>query len=302
MEFCITVPKDRFLELLRTERDSYRYTHRYCSLHWSGVELALLLRKRLEELSQYTTSKHNKQVEDRLAEVLRESFPHIPADVNVKFNEKSYQMPLFMYVLRHTFWRPRDILLYYAKIISAAESMRRRGIKISVEAIRRAVQDTTYEVIKSEFINELGTTVLNIKEIIEAFYGCPQIMSCEKVEEILSSIDFKYAYSENTTIDVAEKVEFLYQVGFLGLIPNTEMNQRLKMITNEAFYFNAGLLPLRTAIQEKCKSFRVMVHPIFCEYLQLDTSNQELTLLFRWDQLHDMEDLLFASGTAFLAF
>ena len=302
MEFCITVPKDRFLELLRTERDSYRYTHRYCSLHWSGIELAILLRKRFEELGQFTTNKNNKIAEGRLAEVLRESFSHISADINFKFNDKSYPMPLFMYVLRHTFWRPRDILLYYAKIISAAESMRRRGIKISVEAIRRTIQDTTYEVIKSEFINELGTTVLNIKDIIEAFYGCPQIMSCERVEEILSSIDFKYAYGESTKIDIAEKIEFLYQVGFLGLVANAEMHQRLKMISNEAFYFNAGLLPLRTAVQEKCKNFRMIIHPIFCEYLQLNTSNQELTLQFRWDQLHDMEDLLFASGTAFLAF
>lgn len=301
MEFCITVPKDRFLELLRTERDSYRYTHRYCSLNWSGIELAILLWKRLEELGQHATRKIDSP-EERLADVLKEKFAHIPAEISFIFNEKQYTMPLFMYVLRHTFWRPRDILLYYAKIVSAAESMRRRGLRISTEAIRRTVQDTTYEVIKSEFINELITTVINIVEIIEGFYSCPQVLPYDKVADILANKDFKYASGVDASKDINDKIDFLYQIGFLGLSVSPEMCRRLKMTSSEAFYFNAGLLPLRTAMQEKFKSFRFIIHPIFCEYLQLNTSNQELTLQFRWDQLHDMEDLLFASGTVFLAF
>jgi len=301
MEFCITVPKDRFLELLRTERDAYRYTHRYCSLNWSGIELALLLLKRFQELTQQSSNKAL-AIEDRLVEVMRNGLSNIPIEMNFHFNGKPYSMPVFMYVLRHTFWRPRDILLYYAKIISAAESMRRRGIKISPEAIRRTVQDTTYEVIKSEFVNEFASTVINIKDIIEAFHGSAQVLSYSTVAEILSKIEFKYAYGSTSSIELSEKINFLYQVGFFGLVPNAEMLQRLKMSSNEAFYFNAALLPLRAAMQEKFKSFQFILHPIFCEYLQLNTSGQELTLQFRWDQLHEMEDLLFASGTAFVAF
>lgn len=45
-----------------------------------------------------------------------------------------------------------------------------------------------------------------------------------------------------------------------------------------------------------------VIHPAFCEYLALDTSNQELVLTLDWDYLHDAEQTLFNTPNAFLFF
>jgi hypothetical protein len=101
LDFCLAVPKDRFMEIMRIERDSYRHSNRWCNLQWTGIELAILLRKRLEVLSQYRARK-NANPEDRLNEVLAHTqFSHIPRDLEFDYNSCSYHLPLFMYVLRH---------------------------------------------------------------------------------------------------------------------------------------------------------------------------------------------------------
>lgn len=63
LDFCIAVPKDRYLEIQRIERDSYRNWHRGVPLNWSGIELAILLRKRLEVLTGKKTHKNTPQKE-----------------------------------------------------------------------------------------------------------------------------------------------------------------------------------------------------------------------------------------------
>ena len=72
------------------------------------------------------------------------------------------------------------------------------------------------------------------------------------------------------------------------------MKNRYSIECKQAFSFNEGEIPLRiidTPLFDKC-SF--VIHPIFCEYLQLDTSNQDITLYFDWGYLRKMESLLFA--------
>lgn len=46
--FCLTIPKDRFIEIRESERDDYRYRAIYSDIQWSGVEMAILLHKRIE--------------------------------------------------------------------------------------------------------------------------------------------------------------------------------------------------------------------------------------------------------------
>ena len=296
IQVCITVPKDRFYEVMRTERDSYRYHNRFCSLEWSGIELAILLRKRLEELSQMSTDKKKSPVE-RLAAVLKAKFPYIPNDISFDFNGKTYTMPLFLYVLRHTFWRPRDVLLYYAKIIATSEDLRRKRIRVSAEAIRRAIKEATYEVIQSEFINEFSSTVINIREILSAFSNISQFVTYSEIGEILTKVDFRFAIGPEISLNrVDEKIEYLYQIGFLGIEVTPEMRDRFNIEHKHSFYFNEGLALLKTEGENKFRDYTFIIHPIFSEYLQLNTSDHELVLEFSWDYLREMDVLLSVSG------
>ena len=168
------------------------YQDRVCSLDWSGIELTLLLRKRLEFLSQTKTDK-KRSPEDRLDDVLKGEFGYIPRDISVVFNGVEYRLPLFMYVLRHTFWRPRDLLLYYAGIIATSRTAREKGIELTSTMVRRVVRSLTRAIIRTEFIGEFESTVYNIEAIVAAFRNCKQIVTYEEVSERLAKVDFRFA-------------------------------------------------------------------------------------------------------------
>lgn len=267
VQVCITVPKDRFQEVQMTERDSYRYQNRYCSLNWTGIELAILLRKRLEELTQSSSDKE-KTPEDRLAFVMKAKFGHIPHEIQFDYNGRPYSMPVFLYVLRHTFWRPRDILLYYAKILAAAEELRRKKVKMSTDAVRRAVKEATFDVIQSEFVNEFSSSLINIREVIGCFARAQQFIPYSAISEIIGSVDFQFAVGPEVVKKLDEKLEYLFSIGFLGVQVNDELKERFDIQHRHAFYFNEGGLLLRTLVERRFDKFTFIVHPVFTEILR----------------------------------
>jgi hypothetical protein len=289
LEFCITVPKDRFLELLRTERDSYQYGGKYSALNWSGIELAILVRKRLEALCQYKVERR-RLPEHRLADIFRHSLSHIPLELLFTFNGKQYSLPLFIYILRHTFWRPRDVLLYLANVLSAAELIRRRGQDVTVDLVRCVIKNTTFEVIKSEFVNEFGSTVINIVDILRAFNRSAQALDFEALAEILHPVEFMYASGADGIASIAEKIEFLYNIGFLGVVTTKDIRSRYGLVVEHAFYFNGGQRLLSDADEDRYRNYVFLIHPIFCEYLELDTTGRDLALVLTWEGLHEAEN------------
>jgi hypothetical protein len=48
IDFFLTIPKDRFLEIKDIERDAYIYRARHSLIGWTAIELMIMLRKRLE--------------------------------------------------------------------------------------------------------------------------------------------------------------------------------------------------------------------------------------------------------------
>lgn len=292
IDFCITVPKDRFYEVRTTERDSYRYHKRYESVDWSGIELAILLRKRLEELCQCTTDKKLKPNE-RLEYILKQYFPNLPQEISLTLNGRNYSMPLFMYILRHTCWRPREILLYYATILAAAEDLRKKkGRKISTEAVRRIIKETTLDIIESEFINEFESMV-NIRDIINGFYTCKQFLTHNTISDILAKLDFRFAIGEAGNISTSQKIIFLYEIGFIGILVTPELQDMWHIKTRHSFYFNERDTILQGGANKRMEELTFIIHPMFTEYLQIDTSDNELVLELNWDYLYETESLLF---------
>jgi hypothetical protein len=298
LDFCIAAPKDRFMEVRRIERDSYRHWHRWCSLTWSGIELGILLRKRLEVLAEYQTDR-NSSPRQRLEEILRHKiFTNIPIDISFEYNGKNYSMPLFMYVLRHTFWRPREVLLYYAGILALAEDMKRWRYDITTDALRKCVKATTTTIIESEFLNEFQSTIVNIREIVLAFRKQKIILQYDSLRQILSTLNFRFTSGSLEEITLTEKIEFLYEIGFLGVRANKELMERFGLKLEDAFCFNEGNSMFLAAHEDDFVKWTFVVHPIFSEYLRLDTQGQDLILRFTWDYLHLGDALLSANPCA----
>ena len=159
VNFCITVPSDRFTDILAHDRDAYRYIGRFKMLVWSGPELALFLRKRLQV---YITNKISYEMDtinyphpfDNLNRMLEDNFNFLPKIIETSVKGRKYRIPLFIYILRHTLWRPRDILIFFAKILSINGN---HGIRS--EHVKNIVSESTTDIIKTEFINEYKVVI-----------------------------------------------------------------------------------------------------------------------------------------------
>jgi energy-coupling factor transporter ATP-binding protein EcfA2 len=301
LDFCIAAPKDRFMEVVRVERDSYRHWQRWCTLHWSGIELAILLRKRLQVLAgiKKTSKDKDRSPKERLDVVLRHKmFQHILNTLEFEYNGKTYTMPLFMYILRHTFWRPREVLVYFAALLALSEDMKRWGYEVTTEIVRKCVKATTHQIIESEFINEFRSTVVNIRDIVQRFKKSKPVISFEKVRDILSTVDFKFAASSLEESQMMEKIQFLYEIGFIGVKATKEMQENFGLDCEHAFYFNEGSSLFIGTDEDDMKSWEFIIHPIFSEYLRLDTKGEDLSLQFNWDYLHKREAFFSANPNA----
>jgi energy-coupling factor transporter ATP-binding protein EcfA2 len=294
LEFCMAAPLDRFLEVVKVDRDSYRYWNRWSTIQWSGIELAILLRKRLEGISSYQLSR-DLSPQLRLERILDcKQFKHIPSTISFEFHGKSYSMPLFMYVLRHTFWRPRGLLVYYARILAFSEQMKRWGNEVDSESLRRCVKSATIPILESEFINELRSTVVNIESIIRSFRNKKNLLSFQEVRKIVNSENYKFATGDLTENDVTAKIKFLYDVGFLGLNLLDNQQERLGVWHKNAFVFNEGntIFGDNYLEEEDLEHYEFIIHPIFCEFLHLDTKDTDLPLIFTWEYLNKAEAAL----------
>lgn len=45
LDICFLLPKDLFMEILEQNRDKYKYGSRFCEISWTGMELAIMVRK-----------------------------------------------------------------------------------------------------------------------------------------------------------------------------------------------------------------------------------------------------------------
>ena len=225
-------------------------------------------------------------------EVLNKYFPHIPKEVQFEFNGRQYKIPLFFYVLRHSFWRPRDILFYYTNILSLAKELKFKKSEITSEKIRNIIGITTTKVIKGEFINEFSTTYDNIEEVISKFKRKKQILNYSELAGILNQVNINISSGSVDVLTIQKKIDFLYQIGFLGIVVSEELKEKFYTVNKYAFIFNESSFVLDQYDLEDLENSFFVIHPIFCERLKLDTkSNDELVLQFDWEYLHDKESL-----------
>ena len=169
----------------------------------------------------------------------------------------------------------------------------KRGISVDWTVINKKISDTTSDVIDREFIGEFKSTLPDIDRIISNFKGSKQILSFAELERVLNRTEFDFADSVQKVDDVTTKASFLFEIGFLGLRCSAEIKKRFKLLMDDVFYFNDGGRLEKMIADSTWKDCGIIIHPIFCEYLNLDTSQQDLTLVYTWDYLRQQEALEF---------
>lgn len=288
IDFCLAIPKDRFIEIRNTERDGYIYGGKYISMNWTGIELSIVLRKRLELLGDFQTSKEMTPP-GRLGTAIKRMFPNLPDQIKLISGQSTYLMPLFLYVLRFSFWRPRGILIYFAAIFALSEEMAKRNLKISDAAIKRIVRIQTSEVVQTEFINEFKSLLINIEDILRAFSDQKHILSYEEMKNILGALPFCFSYRVEPVKDFGEKVLFLYEVGFIGFHVGQKTMKKYELIMKDVFYFNEGDILIKTLGKLDYTDIQFVIHPIFRGYLNLELNSPEIVLNYDWDYILENE-------------
>ncbi len=288
MDFCLTVPKDRFIEMRKTERDDYRYRSISTNVRWTGVELAILLRKRLEVISDYRADNEKDEM-SRLTDVFTESFNSIPTTIQFSYGSNTIEIPLFTYLLRHTFWRPREILYLTASILATADLQKRRNKVLSSEIIRKIVSDSTYGIVSSEFVREFHNVCKNLELIIQRFERMANILTYQDVVDRIGTIDFEFAIptDQMSQQDITSKIDFLYEVGFLGFSVPDNIYRSGREKHRDIFYFSHGEEVLKSMSRDERQQIQYIIHPVFNEYLRLDVTRDRLVNYYSDEYLEE---------------
>lgn len=291
-DFCITIPLDLYQEVKwHHERDSYQLLSSCRSLDWSGSELALMLRKRLEKLNsiQIDKEKHYNPKE-RLLELLDECYPGLPKEIPVEIGTKRYMFPIFIYVLRHTFWRPREIIFHFVGLISSFEFYRGHS-PITTADVKAIVKEQAKALVASEFIDEFKSTIQNIEHIIERFRSGPQYYAYAEFMTRLESIEFDFYLNPHAIeqSSVHHKLRLLYEIGFIGIrLTNIQVSNHSR--PRNVFSFSEGMVIFDEISKEGFDGAKICIHPAFIEYLNMQIDpNQEITLDINWEYLRQNE-------------
>jgi len=270
-DFCITIPQDRFLEVRDNEREDYRFRPITSNVQWSGVELSILLRKRLEGLSRKYETDRSLPPLERLEEIMISDDITIPSRIQMSQQGNVNTISTFKYLLRHTFWRPRDMMFYLAAILANQRTAKKRGVLIDEAVIKTIVSRTTYDVIETEFIKEYQNTIINIRDIIHEFEMNRIVLGYSEIENILRSHDFIIDGGANNIKGTISKIEYLFNIGFIGIVLENRM-VRDGVYCRDSFIFSDGEKVFQSLSNSKKQSMDYVIHPIFVEYLMLDTN------------------------------
>lgn len=291
VKFLVVLPYDRVEEIRRHQRDSIA-SESVEEIYWQPKELLTMLRKRIQVLrgiSDADFGKDNhKDALARFRNLCRIACPELPEGSFIALGAKKFEMDLFLYVLRHTFFRPRDVLIHYAAILAYLESVNGRYPRDTSGPIREIVSYQSQRIVDLEFLGELRDAWTNIDDVMKLFMGGEQILSNRDMTEIIGATDFKFHYSDSNITELSEKLEFLYGIGFLGFRSTRQVGSaRNHDWFNFKFLSSGGALPFDSP--KVMRHVELAIHPIFIESLFLQTSHVRPVLRLDWNRVNEMD-------------
>lgn len=291
VDFCVPLPKDRIVEVQRRRRDSISGPPQE-EILWQPLELLTVLRKRLQQIWQIDDSKlekvKRKDAIERFNRCLELSGRKFPSDTTIRIGVAEYEIDLFLGVLRHTFFRPRDVMIYYSKIVSYVEGhSKRRGGVASKATVRRLISESTHRIVEEEFIGEFEDTIVNLRDILRRFRGRPQILNFAELSSLIGDIDFEVFADEKISM-IGKKIRALYEIGFLGVCAKSGSIGGFPT-DDFAFYFITTDLAESLEFDEIHKQITYSIHPVFIENLNLRIGGHKPVLLLSWDQIREWD-------------
>ena len=165
LHFCVILPQDRYDEIALHDRDIAK--RNYCTLNWDAYDLLEMLVKRLEYYYRMDITE-NIPLNMRFNNIIETQMPSIPTEISVLIDGFERKIPLFNYLLRLSFWRPRDIIKNFAMVIKLSKDENEIS-GYSENVLKKFLIRGAKNIIEDEFINEYKNVYLNIKDVLYKF-------------------------------------------------------------------------------------------------------------------------------------
>jgi hypothetical protein len=290
VDFCVPLPMDRLYEVQLRRRDSIVGDINE-EINWQPYELLTMLRKRMQVIWKIDNNQIDRYkyvgAKDRYDRVVEISNRKIPIEVDVKTNGSKFPMDLFLNVLRHTFFRPRDINIYYSRILSAVEAAHKRHQKLSPSAITRLISEQTHRIVKHEFLGEFSDTFRNVRDVVHLFRGSPQLLAFEELDQKLSGVVFEI-YGGNDIFERGKKIRFLYEIGFIGVCSANKPLGNMPVDDYDFYFFNP-LVASALEQEEVLLATKFAIHPVFIEYLPLILNATVPVMMLDWEKVDALD-------------
>lgn len=234
-------------------------------MHWRGIELAALIAKRI--------SRSNNLLDDKYDYIdTLKAWDNI-FQFQITNNTTNVKHKPFDYLLRHSQFRPREILICCRKM---SEYARKHNISnLNEQEFRDIVHEHCSEEAE-RIIEEFKVPFPNIYDILSKFTGISNILKSEEVFNLLKNVSLP-----SFILNTRELIQFLYNVGFLGvMIDESEKNELGKNLplTTVIETENGHIVLPYTKVQRKTSYFSFkfidpsrkivnantfVIHPIF---------------------------------------
>lgn len=289
MKFCIVLPKDRYDQIIVNDRDIFKKN--FATLSWSAQELMELLTKRLEclieNIDPLKKIDKNKDIQSRMENALA-FFPGLPTEISMDVNGNTVKMSLFNYVLRASFWRPRDVISNLSRIMALMLKFTDgrwvyNGESLSEENIKLSIKTNAEKIIEDEFIGEYKYVFRNLREVLKELQNLDEQMDVSEFKTILNGIYFDASFSYDLS-DVNNQLRVLYQLGVIGLLYSRNIAKHQHYLHYVCFEFNEGMAPFDDFVSYKMRrstDISIIFNPIFARRLKLNYNTKEL--IGNWD-------------------
>lgn len=281
--FCIIIPQDRIDQIKIVDRDFSK--RNFISLSWDAIELLQVILLRLKKMYEFDYDIKDDAVE-KFREVMQKYMQTIPLKIRIE-TDGIKEIDLFQYILRISFWRPRDIIKYVSILYDANERNSYKGKKIDMDTLKRLLNSVTEEILDKEFYPEYDKTFFNIIDFMKEFEGKNLVMYSSELIDLIK--DFKFegvVFSEDN--ELLGKIRMLYEIGVIGLKFNLK---EIKMIgCTLCFVFNEGVYPFERAKEDILKmheNVQIVLNPIFAKKLSLNYNTTEIIGAYGWDYLKE---------------
>lgn len=291
VDFCVPLPKDRLYEVQQRRRDAIVGDIKE-EINWQPYELLTMLRKRLQVVWRISDAEIDNspatRAKQRYDQLLEKSGRKLPANVQIRLNGTSFATDLFLNVLRHSFFRPRDVLIYYARIVLRAEMSARRGQRVSSDAVAKCISEETFRIVEEEFVGEFSDTFKNIREVLNLFSASNQILTLDELISKMDGVRFEI-YGEEDMVGFGRKIRFLYEIGFLGI---SALDSQLGGVSSDDydFYFFNPRIAQNLEQTQVLKALKFAIHPVFIEFLSLQMNSPVPIMMLTWDKVEDMDN------------